>query len=189
MVMTAYGQPDDWKTTQDKQALLRFAKTVGVEMDGRSGIESIRKDIALKLGETLEAKPPEDYEPPPVPETESVGAGDGFDKNKAEIAMAKRWVCELHSTERDPHNAFAAVNGVCFVVPRDKQCVLPEPVIQVLQKAVIKLMRWDSTINANVPVNTPRYPISRIREATAEDLKNPALNAQCRPGDAPQYSI
>ncbi len=188
MTFTVYNGETDWRTTQDKDGLRRYAKTLGVEVDGRSGIETVREAIALKLGESLEPVPPQNYEPPTPPKAE-VGAGDGFDKNKAEIARAKKWVVECHSTERDPHNASVGVNGVWFVVPRDKQCILPEPAIYVLQKAVIRMMRWDPTRNTNVPVNTPRYPVSRIREATEEDLKNPELNAQCRPGDAPQYSV
>ena len=48
------GENVDWKTSQDKQALVRFASVLDMKTDGRAGIETIRKQIALKLGETLE---------------------------------------------------------------------------------------------------------------------------------------
>lgn len=168
----------DWKTSTDKQALVRYASVLGVKTDGRAGIETIRKQIAETLGEpevrVLEPRVQ-------ITETQEHSGSYRYATMKAKIAKQKKYVAIISSTNADPHPAVAGNNGVMFVVPRDTEVVLPEGVIRTFQKAIQTHYRWDATQNRNVPSKVPLYPLSVLREATEDDLKNEALRPKSSP--------
>jgi hypothetical protein len=65
-------------------------------------------------------------------------------------------------------DVFVGVNGHTYLIARGKEVVVPGYVADAIEKAIFTKYKYDD--NGNVKeYKVPRYPVRRIREATARD--------------------
>lgn len=80
-----------------------------------------------------------------------------------ELNKAKRVKIRI---SRDPHSrgnddVYAGVNGVAYIIQREKTVEVPEPVYQVLQQAT-ETRYWQSDDGSLVPRTVQSYPVSLV---------------------------
>ena len=71
-------------------------------------------------------------------------------------------------------DVFIGVNGKTYLIARGKEVVVPDYIVDALEKAIYTKYKYDGEGNVK-EYKVPRFPVRRIREATAKDkIKNKA---------------
>ena len=151
----------DWRETDNIHDLRTIAKNMGVQLPRGATVEEAKAVLSLKL-ETMPAH--EEEKPKKV-------ASMHFGPMQAKLRAYPRVVVRVAYADGSRDNVVASVNTVVYSIPRDQECILPEPVVQHLENCRKKEYRWDDSLNANSEMEVPAFSISRIRMATEEDLE------------------
>ena len=71
-------------------------------------------------------------------------------------------------------DVFIGINGKAYLIARGKEVVVPECIVDALEKAIYTKYKYDNMGNVK-EYKVPRFPVRRVREATARDkVKNKA---------------
>lgn len=126
----------DYKTSQDKDALIEYAISLGLDVNARFGIES----IIAKIDEHLAKEQAPEAEEEPV----------------------KRRKLTIHKTENDTgsNQVALSVNGKTWLIQRGEEVEVPDFIVEVLRNAIKEVHEYNSKTDETVRREVPSYPFS-----------------------------
>ena len=93
-------------------------------------------------------------------------------KTKKDLHKSQLYYLTINSTEKDKNAVPVGINGHVYNIPRDKQVIVPEQVVQVLKNAIVDDFALEKSENGNIKMKETKYnriPFSAMPLNASED--------------------